>query len=300
MNTCSLCPRGCNVDRAHATGACSVGERLLVGSIVIHRGEEPPLVQGAGSGAIFFAGCPLKCSYCQNRQISHQAQGQILSISELASYMTVLQEKGCSNINLVTPTHYTPQILPALDMAHDAGVTLPVIVNSGGYERVETLRAWNAYAQIYLMDLKYGDNIIGETLSNVHDYWDRAREAIECIWETYGPLQTDPAGRAVKGLIVRHLVLPGMLSNPFAVLEFLAELSLDIPVSIMAQYNPVFYQGGIPAMKRHVHKEEYAVVLERAIALGFTSIFSQDLDAPDNYVPDFSSQSPFGDYQKIL
>ena len=300
MSKCSLCPRGCDIDRAHATGACSVGERLVVGSIVIHRGEEPPLVKGAGSGAIFFAGCPLKCSYCQNRQISHQAQGKVISSKDLASYMTTLQEKGCSNINLVTPTHYTPQILPALDMARDLGLTLPVVLNSGGYERVETLRAWKSYGDIYLMDLKYGDNTMGETLSNVHDYWDRAREAIYEIWEMCGPLRIDPEGRAVKGLMVRHLVLPGMLSNPFAVLEFLAGLSLDIPVSIMAQYNPAFYQGEMPDMKRHVHKEEYAVVLERALDLGFISIFSQDLDAPDTYVPDFTSQSPFGDCLKIL
>lgn len=297
---CRLCPRGCNIDRAQAPGACSVGEQLVVGSIVIHRGEEPPLVMGAGSGAIFFAGCPLKCSYCQNSQVSHLAQGQIISSTDLAVYMTVLQEKGCTNINLVTPTHYTPQILPALDMAHDLGLTLPVMINSGGYERVETLRAWNTYADIYLMDLKYGDNAIGKTLSNVSDYWDRAREAIAEIWETYGPLQTDPAGMAVKGLIVRHLVLPGMLSNPFAVLEFLAEISLDIPVSIMSQYNPFFYQGDIPDMKRRVTGQEYDVVIDRALDLGFTNIFSQDLDAPDTYVPDFDSQSPFGDYLRIL
>jgi len=277
-----------------------VGDELLVGSIVIHRGEEPPLVKGAGSGAIFFAGCPLKCSYCQNRQISHHAQGKVLSPNDLASYMTTLQEKGCSNINLVTPTHYTPQILPALDMARDHGLKLPVVLNSGGYESVKTLRTWNAYADIYLMDLKYGDNTMGETLSNVSDYWDRAREAIALIRETCGPLRKDPEGRAVKGLMVRHLVLPGMLSNPYAVLEFLAGLSLDIPVSIMAQYNPAFYEGEIPDMKRHVHEEEYAVVLERALDLGFTNIFSQDLDAPGTYVPDFSSQSPFGDYLKIL
>ena len=141
---------------------------------------------------------------------------------------------------------------------------------------------------------------MGKTLSNVSDYWDRAREAITDIWDTYGPLQTDPAGMAVKGLIVRHLVLPGMLSNPFAVLEFLAEISLDIHVSIMAQYNPFFYQGDIPDMKRRVSGQEYDVVIDRALDLGFTNIFSQDLDAPDTYVPDFDSQSPFGDYLRIL
>lgn len=281
-------------------GACSAGDELVIGSVVIHRGEEPPFVHGAGSGAIFFSGCPLKCSYCQNAEISHRGRGRTVSAVDLALYMVTLQEKGCSNINLVTPTHYTPQILRALETARFQGLKVPIMINSGGYETVDTLQMWREYADIYLMDLKYGDNSIGERLSKVADYWDIARVALARLREEVGPFRTDRQGAGIRGLIVRHLVLPGMLSNPFAVLEFLAELSLDIPISIMSQYNPLFYQGDIPEMKRRIDWDEYSVVLERAIDLGFSTIFSQDLDAPHTYVPDFQAQNPFGDYQKIL
>ncbi|HHO75855.1 MAG TPA: radical SAM protein [Deltaproteobacteria bacterium] len=297
---CTLCPRACKVNRSEKSGYCSAGEDLLVGSVVIHRGEEPPLVQGAGSGAIFFSGCPLKCSYCQNMQISHHATGHTLSASELASYMKRLQDLGCSNINLVTPTHYTYEILDALDRAHDLGLSLPVIINSSGYEAVSTLELWKDHADIYLMDLKYGDNPTGSILSNVGDYWDVARQSIAYIFESAGVLRMDQEGRGVAGLVVRHLVLPGMLSNPFAVLDFLSDLSVEIPVSIMSQYNPDPYRGDINDMKRPLVKDEYETVLERALELGFSTIFKQDMDACRMYVPDFKATDPFGDEPNLL
>ncbi|HOE74326.1 MAG TPA: radical SAM protein [Deltaproteobacteria bacterium] len=300
MTGCSLCPRRCGIDRAGAPGACGAGERLMVGSIVIHRGEEPPLVRGAGSGAVFFSGCPLKCAYCQNRQISHGAAGKTLSEEELAGYLLLLQERGCSNINLVSPTHFAPRIIQALDLARAKGLDLPVMLNSSGYESVGSLRCWRGRAHLYLMDLKYGDNETGRMFSRVNDYWDRAREAIAHLWETSGPLRLDGEGRAVSGLIVRHLVLPGMRSNPFAVLEFLAGLSREIPVSVMSQYNPRTYTGNISEMRRHLLRDEYGVVLERAEDLGFSTIFAQDMDASSAYTPDFQSEAPFADYRRIL
>lgn len=300
MNPCTLCPRRCGVDRSRDGGACGVREEILVGAIVIHRGEEPPLVEGAGSGAIFFCGCPLRCSYCQNSQISHLCQGRAIAAPELADFMMRLQDAGCSNINLVSPTHYTPYILDALESAFRLGLNLPVVVNSGGYETRECLELWGRYARIYLMDLKYGDNHAGRSLSRVPDYWDQAREAISFLWETVGPLELDREGRAVGGLIVRHLLLPGMLSNPFSVLEFLAGLSLDIPISLMSQYNPRFYQGESPEMMRGLTRDEYQVVLERALDLGFTTIFAQEMDASGSYNPDFDADSPFGDLTRLL
>lgn len=271
-----------------------------MGSIVIHRGEEPPLVTGAGSGAVFFSGCPLKCSYCQNRQISHEANGRDISPEELASYMILLQSRGCSNINLVSPTHVAPEIRRSLCLAVEQGLHLPVVLNSSGYESIEGLEAWKGSADIYLMDLKYGDNEAGKALSRVPDYWDRTKVAIEYVWREYGPLQTDPQGGGMKGLIVRHLVLPGMRSNPFAVLEFLAELSLDIPVSIMSQYNPCFYRGASSEMSRALSPEEYEVVLERAVDLGFETVFTQDMGSSSTYVPDFSRDTPFGDCIRVF
>ncbi|HQJ10020.1 MAG TPA: radical SAM protein, partial [Deltaproteobacteria bacterium] len=176
----------------------------------------------------------------------------------------------------------------------------PIVLNSSGYESVEGLEAWAGSADIFLMDLKYGDNETGKGLSRVPDYWDRAKDAIGYVWREYGPLQTDPQGKGVKGLLVRHLVLPGMRSNPFAVLEFLAQLSLEIPVSIMSQYNPCFYRGAVSEMSRALSSEEYEAVLERAADLGFETVFSQDMGSPSTYVPDFSQDTPFGDCVRIF
>lgn len=300
MTGCALCPRRCAVDRSKTIGPCGVGDGLKVGAIVIHRGEEPPLVTGAGSGAIFFSGCPLKCSYCQNRQISHETQGRNMSPEELAGYMTLLQREGCSNINLVSPTQFAPEIRRSLTLAAGLGLDLPIVLNSSGYEGVESLEAWMGSADIFLMDLKYGDNETGRSLSRVPDYWDRARDAVGYVWNRVGPLEVDSGGKGVRGLIVRHLVLPGMRSNPFAVLEFLSELSPEIPLSIMSQYNPGSYRGAISEMSRPLSREEYEVVVERALDLGFATIFTQDMDSPSTYVPDFSLEKPFGDCLRIF
>ncbi|HVN70452.1 MAG TPA: radical SAM protein, partial [Desulfomonilia bacterium] len=200
----------------------------------------------------------------------------------------------------VGPTHYTPWIIQALESARSRGLRLPVLINSSGYESRECLVLWKGHAQIYLMDLKYGDNVTGRALSGVDDYWDAAKGAIAHLWETVGPLELDGEGGATKGLMVRHLVLPGMLSNPFSVLEFLSELSLEIPVSIMSQYNPRYYDGDVEEMKRRITPEEYRVVTERAASLGFETIYCQGLEAPDLYNPDFDEERPFDDALKFF
>ena len=219
---------------------------------------------------------------------------------DLARAMMKLEEAGCTNINLVSPTHYTPWVIESIGQARDLGMGLPVVLNSGGYETIPCLEQWRGHAGIYLMDLKYGDNETGRVLSGVPDYWDTAREVIAYLWEAAGALEVDPGGRAVRGLLVRHLVLPGMRSNPFAVLEFLAEISPGIPVSIMSQYNPAFYDGELPDMRRPLGFDEYRVVLERAFDLGFETIYYQDLDAPGTYNPDFTAERPFDDVARIL
>jgi putative pyruvate formate lyase activating enzyme len=209
--------------------------------------------------------------------------------------MIRLEDAGCSNINLVTPSHFTPEIIDAICLARTKGLMIPIVFNSGGYEKVSTLKVWQTSADIFLMDLKYGDNYAGKRFSRIDDYWDRAREAIAFLLETAGPLVTNDHGRAIKGLIVRHLVLPDMLSNPFAVLEFLAGLSTNIPISIMSQYDPGFYHHDIPGLKRRLKEDEYQVVIKRAMDLGFKTIFTQTMDASKNYSPDFTSSMPFGD-----
>lgn len=300
MTHCTLCPRRCGVDRRLKPGPCGGGERMKVAAVVLHRGEEPPLTEGAGSGAVFFSGCTLHCVFCQNRQISHGAWGVEVSSPELAGYLLELQRQDAANINLVTPAHYTPQVIESLDEARSRGLALPVVINSGGYETPETLEMWRDQADIYLLDLKYGDNATGQSLSSVRDYWDRAREALVAAYEQVGPLVCDDRGRAVRGVLVRHLVLPEMRSNPFAVLEFVAGVSAEIPVSIMAQYNPTFYEGESEALRRRITAEEYAVVVERACDLGIETLFTQELSAPEEYTPDFKAMRPFADMHNLL
>lgn len=297
---CTLCPRRCGANRITASGACLAGSKMRLAAIVVHRGEEPPLVKGSGSGAVFFSGCPLKCPYCQNRQISHLGLGCDVSPEKLFSYMLELQELGCSNINLVTPLHYAEELLTALTMARGRGLSIPVVLNSSGYESVETLKRLLPHLDIFLMDMRYGDNQAGEIIGGIPDYWDRAMDAVEFLWQHAGALKTDPSGRAVSGMMIRHLILPGLLSNPFAVLDFLACISLKIPISLMAQYNPEFYSGENNSMKRRITPGEYQKVLERAVGLGFETIFSQAIDSPDSYKPDFKSLHPFDEGMNLL
>lgn len=297
---CTLCPRACGIDRGVRPGPCHAGAQMRVAAIVAHRGEEPPLVKGAGSGAVFFSGCPLQCSFCQNRQISHHLAGYAVSPGRLADCLLDLERQGCSNINLVSPTHYALALVESLSEARRRGLKLPVVLNSSGYESIATLERLRPFIDIYLMDIKYGDNQTGARLCQVRDYWDKTRQAVSWCWETAGALREDAAGAGVAGLIVRHLVLPGMLSNPFAVLEFVAGLSREIPVSLMSQYDPGFYDGDIPQMHRSMDKSEYTVVLERASELGIQTVFAQDMDCARHYSPDFQAQHPFGDGVNLL
>jgi putative pyruvate formate lyase activating enzyme len=297
---CLLCPRKCGADRTRIFGFCSSGLDLRVAAVIVHRGEEPPLIAGAGSGAIFFSGCPLKCSYCQNLQISHEALGCMLTPERLAVYLLELQKMGCSNINLVTPTHYAERLLLSLEIAKDSGLSIPIILNSSGYENIDTLKMLLPYIDIFLMDIRYGDNLSGQTIGGVKDYWDIARDAVEFLHREKGVLKTDEYGGAVSGLIVRHLVLPGMLSNPYPVLEFLACISHKIPVSILSQYNPAFYKGNVTEMHRRVTEDEYKKVVGRAVELGFGTVFTQDTDSCDSYFPDFSRLQPFEDGINLL
>ncbi len=297
---CTLCPRACGIDRGIRPGPCHAGPQMHVAAIVAHRGEEPPLVKGAGSGAVFFSGCPLQCAFCQNRQISHHRRGSALSPSRLADYLLDLERMGCSNINLVSATHFAPALAETLSEARRRGLSLPVVLNSSGYESIGTLEMLRPYIDIYLMDVKYGDDHTAARLCRVRDYWDTTRQAVSWCWETAGALREDADGAAAAGLIVRHLVLPGMLSNPFAVLEFVSGLSREIPLSLMSQYDPGFYEGDIPQMHRSLDRYEYAVVLERAAELGFETVFAQDMDCVRSYSPDFQALRPFGDGINLL
>jgi putative pyruvate formate lyase activating enzyme len=258
LTHCDLCPRRCRVDRtAGAKGACRTGRLARVASAGPHFGEEPVLVGRGGSGTIFFSCCNLSCVYCQNAGVSRMDSGDELSAQELARMMLSLQERGCENINLVSPSHVIAQILEALARAAEGGLRLPVVYNSGGYDAVDALVLLDGVVDIYMPDMKYADRRVGARLSGVGDYVARNREAVREMHRQVGDLQLDASGVARRGLLVRHLVLPGGLAATRAVGEFLArEVSLDTYVNVMDQYRPVYRAYLAPEVDRPVTAEE--------------------------------------------
>ena len=280
---CELCPRRCGVNRTEGkTGFCGAPDTALVAKAMIHKWEEPALAGNGGSGAIFFGGCTLGCKYCQNMAISGKPVGIPMDSRQLRILMEQLIEKGAENIDLVTPTHYLPTILPALE----GKLPVPVVYNCGGYERVETLRQLDGKIDIYLPDLKYADNRLAAGLSGAADYFQTATAAIREMVRQTGPVQWD-GEKVTKGVIVRHLILPGCVENSLKVLDWLGENFApgEILVSLMRQYTPM---GGLKTpFDRRVTDEEYDAVLSWMF-LNDLEGFTQDAEAADqNYIPDF-------------
>lgn len=280
---CELCPRRCGVNRTEGEkGFCGAPNTAMVAKAMIHKWEEPALAGNGGSGAIFFGGCTLGCKYCQNMAISGKPVGIPMDSRQLRILMEQLIEKGAENIDLVTPTHYLPTILPALEEK----LSVPVVYNCGGYERVETLRQLDGKIDIYLPDLKYADNRLAAGLSGASDYFQTATAAIREMVRQTGPVQWD-GEKVTKGVIVRHLILPGYVENSLKVLDWLGEnfASGEILVSLMRQYTPM---GGLSApFDRRVTDEEYDAVLSWMF-LNDLEGFTQDAEAADqNYIPDF-------------
>lgn len=294
LGACDLCPRRCGVDRLRGeTGFCGAAQAVPVAAALAHHGEEPPLSGTRGAGTIFFGGCNLRCAYCQNRQISRlETPQRLLDPQALAGEMLRLQEAGCHNIELVTPSHLGPQILLALAAAARGGLALPIAYNTGGYDGLETLRALDGAVDIYLPDLKYADAGIAAELSGAADYWSVASAAVREMLRQVGGLSPAGEGTAQRGLIVRHLVLPNDLSGSAAVLEFLAALDPRPAVSLMAQFYPV---PGCehPLLQRPLFAAEYARVVERMEALGLGEGWVQDLSSQETWRPDFSRLDPF-------
>ena len=255
--TCQLCPRVCGVDRtAGETGFCGCPDTALVAKAMLHKWEEPALAGSGGSGAVFFGGCTLQCKYCQNSAISCGAVGKPTDSRELRLLFEKLIADGAENIDLVTATHFLPTVIPALSPK----LSVPVVYNCGGYERVETLKELDGLVDIYLPDLKYADNRLASALSAAPDYFQVATAAIKEMVRQTGPVQWD-GERIVKGVIIRHLILPGFVQNSLKVLDWIGENYApgEVLVSLMRQYTPM---GGLPApMDRRVNDEEYDSVL---------------------------------------
>lgn len=297
QGACDLCPRNCRVDRlAGERGECGVGAKALLSAAVAHFGEEPPISGSRGAGTLFLGGCNLHCTYCQNHQISfltrHDESPFQLDCEMLAAEILKLQQQGCHNIEFVTPTHVVPQMLFALALAVEGGLTLPVIYNSGGYDSVDVLRELDGVIDIYLPDLKYGDRAGAAALSHAPDYWDVARAAItEMVRQTGAPV-LDDGGVLARGVVIRHLVLPNEMACSEQVLTFIASLSPRPALSLMAQYYPT---AGCdhPLLQRPLSRAEYQRVCDLAIELSLDDGWLQDLAAHACYRPDFDASSPF-------
>lgn len=277
LESCDICPRRCGVDRtAGLTGICKVGDKPMVSSYNPHFGEEPPLVGRFGSGTIFLTYCNLNCVFCQNFDISHLGSGSVVSTDELASMMVELQRKGCHNINFVTPTHQIAQIVESLPSAIDAGLEIPLVYNTGGYDSVDTIKLLDGIFDIYMPDLKYGDNESARLLSNAGDYLEVSKAAVKEMHRQVGELELDPTGVATRGLIVRHLVLPAGLAGTREVMSFIArELSIDTYVNIMDQYRPCYKAVDnkcSPEIGRRITAAEFEEALDIAREEGVTRL----------------------------
>ena len=281
--SCNLCPRQCGVDRTKGeTGFCGGSDKALVAKAMLHKWEEPALAGDGGSGAIFFGGCTLGCKYCQNRAISGKPVGKPVDSARLRAIMEDLIAQGAENIDLVTPTHYLPTILPALEEK----LPVPVVYNCGGYERVETLRKLAGKVDIYLPDMKYADPLLAQQLSGTRDYFPVAAAAIREMVRQVGPVQWQ-GDKVVKGVIIRHLILPGCVDNSLKVLDWIGENFApgQVLVSLMRQYTPM---GGLSApFDRKVTDEEHDAVLSW-MYLNDLEGFTQEADAATReFIPDF-------------
>ncbi len=269
LRCCTICPRLCRVDRTQGQrGFCRTLDVPFVSSWGPHFGEERPLVGRHGSGTIFFGQCNLRCLYCQNWSISQLGEGAQMSTRRLAELMLELQGLGCHNINLVTPTHQVPMILQALVEASREGLRLPIVYNTGGYESIETLRLLEGIVDIYMPDFKYWDPQVAKELSKAEDYPQVAREALKEMHRQVGDLVIKE-GVAVRGLLVRHLVLPGGLAGTPEVMRFIAqELSPNTYVNVMAQYYPCYKAFEHPPLDRRLSPQEYKDAVEAALRAG--------------------------------
>jgi putative pyruvate formate lyase activating enzyme len=271
LNACTLCGHECKVNRHFEKGLCNSGLDLRISSVFPHFGEERPLVGTHGSGTIFLSNCNCKCVFCQNFSISHLGEGDMISEEEIASKMIYLQDIGCHNINWVSPTHFAPQLVKALFIAREKGLKAPVVYNTGGYDSLGLIKMLAGIIDIYMPDIKYGNNKNALKYSGVKKYWDFVKVSVKEMHSQVGDLIIDDYGIAKRGLIIRHLVLPNNIAASEEVLKFIAdEISENSYVNIMKQYTPYFKASNYKEFMRGITMEEYLRVLNKAKELGLT------------------------------
>lgn len=285
---CNLCPRSCGVDRAIKPGFCGAGALPQIARAALHYWEEPEISGKNGSGAIFFSGCNLDCVFCQNHEINHTMVGREWDAESLSDLMLHLQQKGAHNINLVTPTPHVDTIIPAVRLAREKGLLIPIVYNTNGYETIETLQALRGTVDIFLPDLKYVTPLVSKKYSNAQNYFDFASKALQEMHTQCGELCTDENGIAKRGMIVRHLVLPGSVDETRRVMQFLADtLPKTVHISLMGQYIPCHKADFVP-LNRKLLKREYDRAIDFCLQLGFENIRIQSLSSAEaEYVPLF-------------
>ena len=289
------------MDRTYQTGRCGIDNKIYIAHYGLHKGEEPFLTGKNGSGTIFFAGCTLRCRFCQNYQISRwrSADGSngadVISAERLVSIFHELKSMGASNINFVSPTPYVLHIREAVITAKNSGFDLPFVYNTHGYDSPETVDSLSGLIDIYLPDLKYGDDITGEKFSGAPGLYTLGKECIRKMFRQAGLMQFDSAGNAVKGIAVRHLVLPEHIESSLQVLDFLESVDRQIHISLMSQYHPCSRNtdAEYPELNRTLHIDEYERVVEYAQNLGFKNLMIQEMDSHTNYLPDFDLDDVF-------
>jgi len=273
LHACRLCGWDCGIDRDVEFGPCRTGMDALVATAYVHFGEEHPLIVGGGSGAIFFANCDLRCQFCQTSRWNIKGNGRPLNADQIARVMLELQDKGAANINLVTPSHVAPQILSALLIAVEQGFRLPLVWNSGGYDSLSLLALLDGIVDIYMPDMKYSDVMLGRSLSGVRNYPEINQAAVAEMHRQVGDLELDESGRAWRGLLIRHLVMPSHYKNTEGVLRWIAEhLRSNTYLSLMDQYRPAYRAFARADIGRPITHEEYAQARELALSLGLTRL----------------------------
>lgn len=287
--SCQLCPRRCQANRQNARGVCHVGDKLLVARAALHMWEEPCISGEKGSGAVFFSGCQLGCIFCQNRDIASGQVGKQITMKRLAEIFWELREKGANNINLVTPDHYLPSIIVAIEKVKADGFDLPFVYNCSGYERVELLRRLEGLISVYLPDFKYMQAETARAYSKAADYPEVAKEAIAEMVRQCPDIEFDENGIMMQGVIVRHLLLPGKVKEAKEIVAYLYEnYGSQIYLSLMSQYTPLSEFAQYPQLSRKVTKREYQRLLDYVLELGVENAFIQEEDvAKESFIPAF-------------
>lgn len=289
LRNCKICPRQCGINRFEKNGACGAGAEVMAAKAFLHQWEEPCISGASGSGTIFLSGCNMKCVFCQNHSISQEHFGKEISIVRLAEIMLELQGKGAANINFVTPTPYALHIIEAVSQAKKQGLALPIVYNTNGYETVETVEMLKGTVDIYLPDIKYFNDIYSLRYSGVNDYFKQAGEAVRAMHNQTGYPEFNDSGMLKKGVIIRHLILPGLAEDSKVIFQWIREnIGKYAYVSLMCQYTPMYNSGAFTEINRRLSSEEYEKVIGHFFEAGLENGFMQDLEsASSDYTPAF-------------